>query len=693
LPVSNVVRLLPNGRLDRTFVVGADGLVAALAQQADGRILVGGQFTNLNGQARARLGRLLPDGTLDPAFVANSTGPVGALCVQADGRIVVGGAFNLVAGINWKNLARLNRDGSPDLRFDCDANLPVSVIVEQAGAKLLVGGSFSTLDGEPRTGLGRLYPDGSVETALAPGADAPATTVAVQPDGRTLVGGEFSVVRGSPRSRVARLLPDGTVDRDFDPVVDGVVEALAVQPNGRILLAGAFTSFDGAEARYVGRLGQSGFIDTSLNARPNAPCRALALQPDGRCLVAGDFSVMDGRVQPFLARLRVNGSLDQTFLPDVDGPVATLALQPDGRVLLGGRFTRLNGRTQGLLGRLHADGTPDLTFNPSLGGTDGTFASPGVSAVCVQPDGRILVGGLFTTIDGKPRPFLARLCPDGRLDASFDPALTLRSSFTVRSIALQADGGIVVAGDDSDPASPRTTLLRLHADGGVDAWSEEGARDGSPLTASGIRGAMLQADGKVFVAGNFAALGSQARTHLGRWVHPGFSEQTLSINAAGTVITWTRGGTAPEIEQVTFERSFDGTNYSLLGAGRRIAGGWELAGQALPIARSLLLRAHGRVVGGRANGSSGLVEQTVDFYLANTTRLTHGVRLGDGSFQFTFTPVRDGVFTVMATTNLALARPAWQSLGTPTPLGNGAYQFTDRSATNQPQRFYQVRGP
>ena len=86
------------------FNPGAGGTVYSLAVQADGKILVGGYFTTLGGQARSSLGRLNADGSLDTAFNPGANNNVYCLLVQADGEILVGGLFLHVSRTNAQQL-------------------------------------------------------------------------------------------------------------------------------------------------------------------------------------------------------------------------------------------------------------------------------------------------------------------------------------------------------------------------------------------------------------------------------------------------------------------------------------------------------------------------------------------------------------------------------------------------------------
>src|SRR5438093_670306 len=116
------------------------------------------------------------------------------------------------------------------------------------------------------------------------------------------------------------------------------------------------------------------------------------------------------------APVQAQSALDG-FDPNADGVVFAVVVQPDGKILIGGDFTTLspNGGaavTRNRIARLNPDGTLDA-FNPNANGT--------VYAIAVQADGKILAGGLFTSIGGQTRNRIARLNSDGTLETAFDP--------------------------------------------------------------------------------------------------------------------------------------------------------------------------------------------------------------------------------------------------------------------------------
>lgn len=283
-------------------------------------------------------------------------------------------------------------------------------------------------------------------------------------------------------------------------------------------------------------------------------------------------------------------------------------MQTDGKILIGGYFTSLHYQTRSYLGRLTSDGNLDTTFVPNVDDFVWTLA--------LQADSRILAGGAFTTIDGQVRNRIARLNPSGSLEESFHPAV----NNTVWTLALQADGKILVGGNFTTLGGVgRNYIGRVTADGYVDATFNPGAD-------MFIYSLALQADGKILVGGAFSILGGEARSHLGRLSSETAALQNLLAGAQGilpqvpdnTTLIWMRSGAGPQVRHVSFELSTDGLGYTPLGAGTRISGGWELAGLALPRGRNLWIRARGFYTTGTYNGSGSVVEVVRNIYVPYT---------------------------------------------------------------------------
>jgi uncharacterized delta-60 repeat protein len=237
----------------------------------------------------------------------------------------------------------------------------------------------------------------------------------------------------------------------------------------------------------------------------DGPVLALAVQPDGKVLVGGAFGRLGGGVRPGLGRVHADLTLDETWDAKLapGDLVYRLALQPDGKVVVSGNFTNINGQDQAQLARLLPDGGLDTSFRPLvLPNVPRSFGwVPAVEAILVQPDGRLLVGGWLTNVNGTPVTGLARLHLDGSLDGSFRWEFP-RQDGHVTALALQPDGKILIGGSFFSPAYPRHNgIARLHPDGSMDASFVPDLRGAINFfeQPNKVRGLMLQQDGKVVV--------------------------------------------------------------------------------------------------------------------------------------------------------------------------------------------------
>jgi len=472
-----VARLNADGSTDHTFLnglSGANGTVYCLAVQADGKVLIGGAFTGVNGLRRDRIARLNPDGSLDETFLnglSGANGSVLCLAVQADGKVLVGGDFTTVNGVSRNRIARLNPDGSLDETFLdglSGASGTVQCLAVQADGKVLIGGDFTIVNGTTRNRLAQLNPDGSLDESFLHGLSGANGTVyclAVQADGKVLIGGSFSTVNGVSRWAFARLSPDGSLDETFLNGLSGAqatVFCLGVQADGNVLIGGFFTTVNGVSRNRIARLNPDGSLDeTFLNGLSGADDTVfcLAVQADGKLLIGGGFSYVNGVSRKRIARLNPDGSLDETFLNGLSGAngyVLCLAVQADGKVLIGGDFTTVNGVSRNRIARLKPDGSLDESFLHGLSGANGS-----VDCLAVQADGKVLIGGSFATVNGVSRNRIARLNPDGSLDETFLNGLSGANGW-VHCLAVQADGKVLIGGSFTlVNGEPRSYVARL----------------------------------------------------------------------------------------------------------------------------------------------------------------------------------------------------------------------------------------
>lgn len=262
---NRLARLNADGTLDPTFnaQITFSGTVYGMALQSDGKLLIAGNFSSINGVGQAYLARLNADGTLDSGFtpVLNSSGR--CVAVQADGNIIVSGQFNSVNGQGFNKIARLSGiDGSLDPSFSnpnivTKSNVEISCLAVQSNGKILVGGNIQTVDGETRNGMCRLNADGTLDTSFDPDVNGDTSSIVVQANGRILISGQFTTVGGTPgttRNRIAMLLPNGQLEQYFDPNADSAVLSLALQADGKILAGGGFSNIGGEPRSKLARL-------------------------------------------------------------------------------------------------------------------------------------------------------------------------------------------------------------------------------------------------------------------------------------------------------------------------------------------------------------------------------------------------------------------------------------------------------
>jgi uncharacterized delta-60 repeat protein len=179
--------------------------------QNDGKVVVAGDFTDVNGSSRGRIARLNSDGTVDGTFgngLAGANGRVYAIGLQSDGKLVIGGDFTFVNGRVVNRLARLNPDGTLDTGFGIGQGVDNAVrsIVVQSDGKVLIGGAFVSVNNAGRNRIALLNPDGSLDGGFAPlGPDSVVLSVARARDRGVLIGGAFTNVNGIPAKYFARL--------------------------------------------------------------------------------------------------------------------------------------------------------------------------------------------------------------------------------------------------------------------------------------------------------------------------------------------------------------------------------------------------------------------------------------------------------------------------------------------------------
>jgi uncharacterized delta-60 repeat protein len=252
----------------------------------------------------------------------------------------------------------------------------------------------------------------------------------------------------------------------------------------------------------------------------NDTARTVAVQSDGKIVVGGYFSA-NNEADFVIARYNSNGSLDTAFDGDgfaivsIDGfdTVYSLAIQPDGKIVVAGNAVNTATSFRGVaIVRLNPDGSLDTTFDGD-GKTTAPYGNFGViRSVALQPDGKIVVaGGLSDGVDFNSLFF--RFNADGSPDTSFDgdgKILVEMSAFDddITAVAVQPDGKIVGGGYGIIQPTPNVfhddfMVVRLNTDGSLDSSFDGDGKLNTPVGPSLDRalGMALQADGKIVLTG------------------------------------------------------------------------------------------------------------------------------------------------------------------------------------------------
>lgn len=498
-PRLRLLRLNSDGSRDSAFVkseVRSAGARPAFGLQPGGKIILP------MGDAPYLL-RLNADGSIDNTFQPPSGYVVLNFVIDPTGAVVIGGAFPDDGGIPSPGLARLLPNGILDDRF----HPPTAYVFDRSPLGIQTNGNvLASVYNRPTRAyiLLRLLADGSIDPSYNASIPENVNSIKPEPDGKVVIAGDFQNVGGLPRTGTARLNLDGTVDQAFYPIFTrpGQVFTLAAQGD-KVIAGGGFTRVDGPFVGSVVRLNRDGSLDDSYHLRAiSGNTLHAAVQSDGKILLSNDIVPVGQSYYTSLTRLNADGTFDPSFRSSNTTVFRTFALQSTGKILgvLDDAIFRLNsdgtsdpsfitnqsrstiygltvqaddhffifGRGRlGLLDRLNTDGSFDPTFKDPQANKD-------IDAVAVQADGKVVVGGSFQFFGDSsnyfseltPRPYLARLQPDGRIDDAFKVAV----NSTVSAICVQKNGQIVIGGAFTSVNNyPVGGIARLNPDGSFDS--------------------------------------------------------------------------------------------------------------------------------------------------------------------------------------------------------------------------------
>jgi len=382
----------------------------------------------------------------------------------------------------------------------------VKTIVYQADSKIIVGGEFTMYNKTSCNRIVRLNPSGQIDTSfnIGTGFNGIVNSIKIQSDGKILVGGNFTKFNGLYADSLVRLNIDGSIDSAFMPYIDvngdsvfqGGVYCIGIQPNGKILVSTIYN---------VMRINSNGSLDNTYdNFSSNEGVKQILIQSDGKI-------ILDSR------RFNYDGSLDTSFFTTLK----PMALQTDGKIIcIEPYYINVLFTNQFLIKRLNINGSIDQSFNTGF-----ALFNYSPNKIVVQNDGKILIGGDFTTYNEVNKNYILRLNADGTLDNSFNVPQNvisplLNGTFNViNEIVVQPDNKIIVGGGNNN----FNNYVRLYNDG---------SKDDSYTGLDGIVECItLQSDNKILVGGSFNSYNGQSKNKIVRYSNNGLNDVSFNIGS------------------------------------------------------------------------------------------------------------------------------------------------------------------
>lgn len=487
-----VIRLNSNGTKDASFLIGSgtneiDVVRKIYASPADGKIYLAGSISNFNNAVAANIIRLNQNGTFDSSFnvtqnvvsnVFNSG--ISDFGVLSNGNIIVSGDFTLN---ELHDLAMYNASGNLVENFqfsnEQSPNNPEIYCISVADNDgIYVSGYFKNIN--------QIY-------------NSKGSIVKIQPDGETDLS--FNPNYGSiGETPIAKCFPlnDGTLLLSSalqynERKMNGIIK---VNNNGTVAVEDyenyKALPFYGHQYRYnnqgelfvltfsgVYKMQENGLIDDTFTTTeglvPNINTfkKAIAIQSDGKVIIGGNFKLnANTQYRQRIFRVSSSGAVDAFFnigkgfngmaAGNYEYSVNCLEVQSDDKILVGGKFNDFDDTACNNFTRLNADGSLDQAFNTALG----TGFNKEIKDILLQDDGKIIVAGLFSTLNAINAHYIVRLNQNGTIDNTFSSPFPQVTDFNRVTKVKTLNNGKYIISAIIDGVQK---LLRLNSDGTIDA--------------------------------------------------------------------------------------------------------------------------------------------------------------------------------------------------------------------------------
>lgn len=495
---SRIAHVLSDGSVDTTFAPVISGNIYTVVIEGDS-LLIGGQFTTVNGESRTRLAKLNKnDGQLGSWNPGIASGNVYDLTVENDSVYVVGTFSSVGSGLTRTKLAKTHittgEFGAIAPTFNFDVNKVIVV-----GDSIIAGGAFTLVDGITRNRLVKMHKEsGVMSDSWNPNADRIVSDILVEGDS-IYAAGWFGRMSNQNIDALAKIsIATGKVNSSFD-INSGIIRgdikrisSISQDENGNLYVGGYFQKIGTDFRSYIAKLNSDGELIESFNLGLSDRVNSLTFAGN-KLLIGGDFFAAGGEERIGLARFsKATGELDD-WESNANAAVNKLLIDGDS-IMVGGYFTSIGGESRTGIARIAKSDGAVGNWDPSAGG---------IQDMIIDGDSLYIAGG-FVTVNGSSKKFVAKIHKESGVLGNWDAS----TNGTVYDILLDGDSLFIGGSYTTIKGISQTRLAKVHKTTG-----ELGPLD---VEANSDIWALEVSGDSLFLGGRFTTIKGLSRQRLAK---------------------------------------------------------------------------------------------------------------------------------------------------------------------------------
>ena len=320
------------------------------------------------------------------------------------------------------------------------------------------------------------------------------------------VVGYFQVYQSTNTFNIVKINTDGSLDTSFVGT-NGIVRTIAQDSSGKIYIGGDFTTYSGTSVNRIAKLNNDGTLDSSFTIGTgfNNSVYEIKIDSSNNVFVGGDFTTYSGATRNRMVKLLSGGTIDTTFSigTGFNGIVRSIEIDNNGKILVGGNFTTYTGSTNNYFIRLNTDGSKDTSMNI------GTGFGNAVYTITKDSSNKYYLGGAFTTYTGTSYNRIIGLNDNGNVNTNFGIGTGFNS--TIESIVVDSSNNLYVGGWFSTySGNSNVGIIKLLSTGfkdtsftGTGLYNEGNTDVTSTLYTNRFTSLKIDSNGKIYGIGKF----------------------------------------------------------------------------------------------------------------------------------------------------------------------------------------------